>query len=315
MEMTHQQKPIRIGTRGSDLAVFQSNLVASALEKVCKRPSELVRIQSSGDLKRNAGEHVARDKKDWIVELERMLIDGSIDLAIHSAKDVPVDIEAETRVVSVLEREDPRDALLIDANNPDGLSATELLKTIGGEGVIGSASKRRRAQMLRLGLAGSVKTVRGNVPTRIQKMKEQSDLDGLVLAYSGLRRLGLEKEVSALFEIEEMLPAVHQGTLCAQYLSGNSELETALREITEPRTQLAWEAERGVIEKLGADCESCVAVYAWLQEEELCLRAQVLSSDGSRLLEESKAGSAGDAKGMGHEVGESLLRAGAADLL
>jgi hydroxymethylbilane synthase len=250
---------IRVGSRGSRLALTQAELAAARL----RRPGveiALVPITTAGDRDRSKpfGEIGARGV--FVKELEEALLDGRIDLAVHSAKDMTsTDVEGLT-VAAYLEREDPRDALCgADAIRP-GMR-------------IGTASVRRRAQLLALEPSLSIEPLRGNVETRLRKGRERR-LDAIVLAACGLDRLGLAAEIGHRFDPDELLPEAGQGALALQVRSGEEELAAA---VDDPETRRRVEAERGCVAAIGGGCLAPIAAH----HDGEALTALVAAEDGS----------------------------------
>jgi hydroxymethylbilane synthase len=269
---------VRIGTRGSALALAQARLADAALGG----GHEIVAITTSGDRDR-----AAQDKAKWVRELERSLLAGDVDFAVHSAKDVPSELPGGLALVGALEREDPRDALC------GRLS-----------GRVGTSSPRRAAQ-LRATVEGlEVVEVRGNVDTRLRKLAD-GEYDGLVLAAAGLRRLG---RADAIDELLELVPAAGQGTVV---LEGPAGLDLGLA------GGPGWDclrAERALVRELQADCHSAVGAHAVAAGDgRLHLRAWVGAQDGSAWVADALDGDDPDA--LGTEVARRLLAAGAGGLL
>ena len=266
---------IRLGTRGSALALAQARWVAERLDG----EAELVEITTAGDLARDIG-----DKSRWTGALERALLAGEIDVAVHSAKDVPIELAAETAIVAVPAREDPRDVLV-------GAASLEALPP-GAR--VGTSALRRRAQVLALRPDVEVVELRGNVDTRLRKLAA-GEADALVLAAAGLARLGREDVAGAPLPF---VPAPGQGCLLLQARDG-----LALPELDEPAARAALLAERAVAAALGASCHTALGVHA----EGGRVRAWAGLPDGSEWLQDEADGP--------EAVAERLLAAGAETLL
>jgi hydroxymethylbilane synthase len=270
---------VRIGTRGSALALAQARLADSALGG----DHEIVAITTSGDRDR-----AAEDKAKWVRELERALLAGEIDVAVHSAKDVPSALPEGLALVGALEREDPRDALC---------------GRLGGR--VGTSSPRRAAQLRALVEGIEVVEVRGNVDTRLRKLAD-GEYDGLVLAAAGLKRLGREDDIDAL--LDDLVPAAGQGVVV---LEGRAGLDLGLDAGSAWRCLLA---ERAVVRELQADCHSAVGAHAVPGElHGLVLRAWVGAQDGSAWVTDELDGE--DPEALGTLVARRLLAAGAGELL
>jgi len=299
-----------LGTRGSALALAQSEIVARALRAANPLfETETRTVVTSGDRKQGTEQAASGDKKDWIAELESELLAGTIDFALHSAKDVPLDIEAQTALIPLLERENPKEMLLSRIAGPVS-SISEIPKN----SVVGTASLRRHAQIAALRPDLRVIPIRGNVPTRISKL-HSGECDFLVLAGAGLRRLGIDLSQAAEIGFEELLPAVNQGILVAQIRSDDTQTGTILRSLVHRPTAQVFLAEREVIGLLEADCHSAVAVLAQASGELMQLRAEVYSHDGKTRVTAEAIGAGSGVEELGRQVGNDLLRRGAKALL
>ncbi len=314
---------LRLGTRRSALALAQTNTVIRRVQEASPGLNcEIVEVVTSGD-KKQKDVHAARDKKEWIVELEHELLSGSIDAAVHSAKDVPIDIEPGTSLCSVLQRESPFDAYVLAPDIKKGEQGAQTPLSFLPKGAcVGTASARRKAQLNSLRPDLRVLPVRGNVPTRLQKLKDSEELDALVLANAGLNRLGLESERSGVFSPDELLPAVNQGILAVQFRTSDTKVQNYFSSLVDAGTELAFLAERRLIERLGADCRSCVGVFAEIDSsEQVQFFATVFSPNGERTLEASRGcslnewHSANEGEGVVDSVADDLLARGARELL
>jgi hydroxymethylbilane synthase len=282
---------LRIGTRGSALALAQARWVAERLEG----EAELVPIATSGD--RTAG----GDKGRFVKEIEEALLAGEVDLAVHSAKDVPAELPDGLSIVGVPERADPRDALC-GAESLDGL----------GEGaVVGTGSLRRRAQLLALRSDLEVRDLRGNVDTRLRKLAE-GEYDAVVLALAGLERLGRSGEGAPL---DELVPDAGQGCLVLEAKTDDGEVAGQAARLTDGDSLTCLTAERALVAALDADCHTPVGAYAeLLGEGGLRLTAFVGQPDGSHWIRDAVEGDAAEPAELGREVAERLLAAGAGPL-
>jgi len=303
---------IRIGTRGSKLALAQAKMVEDVLVNLGQRV-ELVLIKTLGDRKQGTSFAGVSDKKEWIYDLEVALLHGEIDLAVHSGKDVPVGIEKGTKLSSCLKRATPQDVFIGKINKETGKRLK--FSALQDGDIVGTASLRRRAQLLRLKPGLSVREHRGNVPTRIEKLDNDSSLAGIVLAHAGILRLGLETLEVYPFSFDELLPAVCQGTLAAQYREEDTGVEGVVIKTRDSYTERSFQAERNCVAVLEADCDSALSVFAEVLEENTFLRARVLSGDGTECLEEVLIEKRGNEVKQGKLVGETLLGRGARRLL
>jgi hydroxymethylbilane synthase len=279
---------VRIGTRGSALALAQARQVAALLGG----SHELVEVTTSGD--RGGG---VSDKERWVRELDAALLSREVDCAVHSAKDVPAQLALGTAIAAVPERADPRDALC-------GASSLAALD-VGAR--VGTSSLRRTAQLRALRLDIEVVALRGNVDTRLRKLAD-GDYDAIVLAAAGLGRLGRGNEGVAL---EELVPAAGQGCLAVTTRAGEESLVGAIDHGASRRALLA---ERSVVRALDADCHTPVGAHASsLPDGRLALRAFVGAPDGSAWVRDELEGD--DAEELGAEVAQRLLAAGASEVL
>jgi hydroxymethylbilane synthase len=280
---------MRIGTRGSALALAQARLVAERLGE----SAELVTITTSGD--RGAVD----DKSRWVSELERALLEDRIDLAVHSAKDVPTEMSEGLELVAVPERADPRDAIC----GAPSLAALEPGATIG------TSSLRRAAQLRAVRPDLEITPLRGNVDTRLRKLAG-GEADAIVLALAGLQRLGRGSEAGGI--LDELLPAAGQGALALQARAGALDADT-LAPVTDPDAFTCLQAERELVHGLGASCNTPVGAHArTLPDGGLELRAWVGVPDGSKWLADTVQG---PAAGIGASCAGRMLAAGAAGLL
>lgn len=282
---------MRIGTRGSALAVVQAEWVAARLPG-----AELITITTSGD----RGDRIS-DKSRWVSELERALLDGRIDVAVHSAKDVPAELAEGTVLASIPPREDPADALC----------GFESLEAVPAGARIGTSSLRRAAQLRALRPDLGVVELRGNVDTRLRKLAEH-EVDALVLAMAGLRRL--ERSSAAGARLDQLVPAAGQGALALQTVSGSAAHE-ATQALSDPEATACVTAERDLTRALGASCQTAVGAHACPHGSEpgqLELTAWVGLPDGSEWISDSFT-AAPDR--VGAEVAERMSAAGARELL
>lgn len=303
----------KIGTRGSQLALAQCDLLVKNLKQIFPDfEFEIVKIKTSGDLKQGTALAAQGDKKDWILQLELAVLDGSIDFALHSGKDVPCDIEAGTQLLSILQRHNPKD-IFIGKLDPK-TNQRKSFKTLTDNAKIGTASLRRKAQLLRHNPKFEIIDHRGNVPTRIQKLDQSAELDGIVLARAGVERLDLKIQFE---EIDCILPAVNQGTLVVQF--AKTEIKTILEQLIDSETQSCFEAERTCINILEGDCNSCIGCYATIDpsnhSKKLKLQVRVLSQDGQKFLQVESSAEINQAQILGSKLANELLELGARQIL
>lgn len=308
------EAPLRVGTRASALARAQSGLVADRftewLSSRSGRRTELVTVTTEGDvnlrpLTEFGGAGV------FVSALREALLAGEVDVAVHSLKDLPTAPAPGITLAAVPAREDPRDAVVAR----DGLTLAELPS--GAR--IGTGSPRREAQLRALGLGFEVEPVRGNVGTRIGYVTE-GKLDAVVLAYAGLRRLGLGDEVTEVLDPLQMLPAPGQGALAVECRDDDPELAEQLREaLDDPATHAAVSAERSLLAALEAGCSAPVGALAEVAlgegGEEIWMRAVAAAVDGTQIVKMSTSGAVSDAIGLGTALAEDMLADGASALL
>ena len=290
---------LRIGTRRSALALAQARLVADALGG-----GELVEIVTSGDRGAPGG-----DKSRWVAELERALLDGEVDIAVHSAKDVPGELAEGLAIAAVPERADPRDALVLGAGAPgDPLASSpgDALAALPPGARVGTSSLRRMAQLRAAREDLEVVPMRGNVDTRLRKLAE-GEFDALVLAAAGLERLDRIEEASAFFSCEVFVPAAGQGALAVEARAGGEELVSAI-DHAESHDRLR--AERAFTQAIGASCHTPVGAHRGRRGS---LVAFVGLPDGSRWIRDRLEGD--DPETLGRELAERMLAAGAGELL
>jgi hydroxymethylbilane synthase len=282
---------LRIGTRRSALAMAQTQMVASAIEEA-GTPTELVPIVTAGDRGATAEVSPAGLKGLWVEEIVGALREGRIDLAVHSAKDLPAEDDDDIVLGAVPERESPLDVLV----TRDG----ELARG----GVVGTSSLRRQAQVFRWRPDALLKDLRGNVDTRLRKLAE-GEVDAVVLAAAGLLRLGIVPEHAAPMSVAEMIPAPGQGCLGVQARAGDRTTLDALAPLEHPDSRLALEAERALMRRLGGGCALPLGATAWIEEGRVRMVAAAFTPAGER-----EARTAVDA-----ETPEAVAELAALDLL
>jgi hydroxymethylbilane synthase len=310
------KKTVKIGSRPSDLALRQVQLVIESLRPQFPETTFIVvPMRTTGDIRRDTLNLNVKDKKEWVIELEQQMVSGEIDFAIHSAKDVPLQLEPGTKITTVLKRIISSDVMLYTAHKDLPCPRSNLPMLPPGANV-GTSSKRRRSQILRLRPDLCVTLCRGNVPTRIAKLRDDKMYDAIVIAGAGLERLGLhDNPLSYVFSPDEMLPAVGQGTLVAQYPGHNHEIESLLSKAVHTKTQIEYECERSFVHVLGADCHSSVGVFAKVRNNGISISGRVLSDDGFEYIEDTMEGDVVDSVSIGKKLGTSLMKKGASSLI
>jgi hydroxymethylbilane synthase len=290
-----------LGTRGSALALAQARETRRRLAAAHGWDEARVAIaviRTSGDLIQDRPLAEAGGKGLFTKEIDSALLDGRIDFAVHSAKDLPTALPDGVALVGFLPREDPRDAFV--SKLADSIAA------LPPGARLGAASLRRRAQALRLRPDLRVELLRGNVETRLKKA-ESGAIDATLLAMAGLKRLGLAHRARAALDVETFLPAVGQGAIAFAARRGDARTLEALAAIGDAETATALAAERAYLAELDGSCRTPIAGYARLEEGRLTLRCQVLREDGSESFEARVAGAPADAARLGAEAGRELL--------
>ncbi len=285
-------KRLKLGTRSSPLALAQAQLVADALGG-----AEVVPV-SSGD-----GE--VGDKERFVRGVERALLDGKVDLGVHSAKDLPSDRPDAVRLVGVVGREDPADAYLGDASSLDGLPPGSR---------VGTASLRRRSQLLALRPDLEPIELRGNVDTRLRKLAE-GEYEGIVLAAAGLRRLGREAEIAFRFGVEELTPSGGQGSLALEARRGDADAAEAGARVSDHDALVELTAERAAVTALDATCYTPVGICARLADDRLEIVGYAGLPDGSEWVRDRLAGDPEQPAALGEMLAERILSAGGREIL
>jgi hydroxymethylbilane synthase len=301
---------LRLGTRGSALALAQSQIVADTLTARTGRAVELVRIQTAGD--RSAAPVAQLGVGVFVSSLRDALLAGEIDFAVHSYKDLPTALPPQLLIAAIPEREDPRDALLAR----DGLTLTEL----PSGSTVGTGAVRRIAQLHALGLQLQVTPIRGNIDSRMARVfGPEADLDAVVLARAGVVRLGRAAEITETLDPMLMLPAPAQGALAVECRADDADLVELLGALDHAPSRAAVVAERAMLATLEAGCSAPVAAHAELAEgeqgDEIYLRGAVISTDGARAIRLSRTGTPADAAEIGKALAADLLDAGADTML
>ena len=293
-------RPLVIGSRGSKLALWQAEQARARLQALNPQIQvEIEIIKTTGDVK-NEPLSVIGGKGVFTKELEDALLDGRIDIAVHSLKDLPTVLPDGLSISAICEREDARDALVLRAGSEGGS-----LMDLPRGAVVGTSSQRRLAQLKALRGDVVVKDLRGNVDTRIRKLDE-GQYDAVILASAGLVRLGLHERISARIEIGEMLPAVGQGAIAIETRADNDfAVQTASR-LEHRETRLACLAERAFLRGLGGGCQLPIAAHAILDDGLLKLAGLVAKPDGSEILRDSLSGSPDDPEALGSSLASHL---------
>lgn len=301
------RKQVRAGTRGSALALEQSRWVLEQLKAANPDVDfRLVKIKTQGDIIQHLSLDQIGGKGLFVKEIEKALLDGTVDLAVHSLKDLPTDIPEGLTLGAISRREDPRDVLVSGRWG----SLDELPRGA----TVGTSSLRRVAQLLHYRPDLEMLPLRGNINTRLRKL-EQQGLDGIIVAAAGLARMNLLHRVRQWIPVEISLPAVGQGSLAIEVRDGDRDILALVSHLHHPRTALSVRAERAFLARLGGGCQVPAGALGDWQDGVLRLQGMVASPDGSRLFRSEAAGSPGDPEGLGQRLAEELLARGAGEVL
>jgi hydroxymethylbilane synthase len=296
-----------IGTRGSQLALWQAEWVQGQLKQIAPDLSVVLkRIQTSGDKIQDVPLAKVGGKGLFVKEIEEALLRKEIDLAVHSMKDLPAVLPTGLTIICVPEREDPRDALLTrDGKKLDALP-------LGAR--VGTSSLRRQSQLLHVRPDLQIEMLRGNVDTRLRKLQE-NHFDAIVLAASGLKRLGWDAHITECLPVDVSLPAIGQGALGIEGREDDGFVRNLVAKLEHQQTRATVMAERALLQRLEGGCQVPIAGHAVLQGESLILDGLVASLDGTRYVRHSLSGSMSEAESIGTKVAEELLDRGAQPIL
>ena len=298
---------IRIGTRGSPLALAQARMTQAALAAAhgwSEDEIEIVTIRTSGDRIQDRPLSEAGGKGLFTKEIEEALLAGTVELAVHSAKDMPTVLPDGLMLAACLPREDVRDAFIS--------RRAASLRSLPQGAVVGTASLRRQAMVQRLRPDVSVVPLRGNVETRLKKL-EAGEVDATILALAGLKRLGLADQATALLDAQEFLPAVGQGAITIEARIDDARTRDLLARIDHADTSVALACERAFLGVLDGSCRTPIAGHAVLDGDAISFRGMILRPDGSEAYETSRAGNRRDATALGADAGAELKRRAAPD--
>jgi hydroxymethylbilane synthase len=307
---------LRLGTRGSQLALYQANTVARLITAAGGPPCELVVIKTSGDRLQERPLSEVGGKRLFVKEIEDALLRGDIDLAVHSSKDMPALLPEGLDIAGVLPREDPHDAIVLPASRATAPASLEdLIAALGQSPSIGTASVRRVALLTRLFPSAKFAPVRGNLDTRLRKLDE-GEHDAMVLAAAGLRRLGFASRISFTLPLTACVPAPGQGIIAIEIRADDDRVRRAVDAITDPTAAAALEAERGVVDALGGGCQTPIGALASpMHDDQLELVAAVVALDGSRMMRTVLTGARSEARALGVRAANELLAQGADEIL
>lgn len=305
---------LRIGTRGSPLALWQARAVAEAVQTSGGPPCETVVIKTTGDRITTRPLAAMGGKRLFVKEIEDALLQESIDIAVHSAKDLPAELPDGLVIGATLRREDPRDALVTRTGGTVTNDASELMARLGPAPRVGTGSVRRIAQLSQRYPAARFMAIRGNVETRLRKL-DAEEYDVLVLASAGLVRLNLARRISARIPVDECLPAAGQGIVAIEMRGDDEATAAVLATVADPESMIVLESERAVVKQLEGDCRVPIGAHATLEHDRVTIDAIVASLDGTHVLRRRGQGPVSEAGTVGATVARQLLEDGADAIL
>jgi hydroxymethylbilane synthase len=299
-------KHLRIGTRGSLLARWQAEFVRKQLFQLAGVEGEIVIIKTSGDKQQHSALSQIGGKGIFIKELEDALLEVTIDIAVHSVKDIPTEIQPGLSFPAICRRDDVRDSLV------SGNGAT--LANLRHGARVGTGSLRRQAQLRHVRPDLDIRDLRGNVDTRLRKV-ESGEYDAVVLAKAGLDRLGSAHRISEILSPDICLPAVGQGAIGVECRAGDTETSEVLEKLHHDETRAAIIAERTLLSTLQGGCQVPLGAWARIEREELVLEACVCSVDGSQYVRQRATAPPDQARPLGEQMARLLIDAGAQNIL
>lgn len=308
-------KALRLGTRGSQLALWQARTAAALVERAGGPRCDLVVIRTSGDRLAEAPLSDVGGKRLFVKEIEDALLRDEVDFAVHSCKDMPAVLPDGLLIGAVLPREDPHDVIVLPAGAKSPATLDDLREAIGARARIGTSSVRRIAELTRSFPAASFVPIRGNLDTRLRKLDAGGTYDALVLAAAGMRRLGFADRISFSLPVDACVPAPGQGAIAIELRDGDARTREAVGAIDDPRTATAVEAERALVAALGGGCQTPIGAIATLGDDALDLRAVVVSLDGHRVVRGRDRAPGGQATWLGTRLAHRLIAEGAEAIL
>ncbi len=298
---------IKVGTRGSKLALTQTNYVVEALKKAApETEAEICVIKTSGDIMQDVSLAQIGGQGVFVKEIEEALLAGSIDLAVHSMKDVPGETPEGLTFAALMPREDARDVLVSRGNVK--------MEFMPKGAKIGTGSLRRAAQIKAMLPDINIFSLRGNIDTRLKKI-ETENLTGVILAAAGMKRMGYLEKITQYLPIELMLPAVGQGALGLQTRKGDTELAELCGKLNHPQTFAEVSAERSYLRALGGGCRLPIAAYGLLEGKRLTLEGLIAAPNGSEVIRDKVWGEIGAAEELGKRLADLILEKGGRRLL
>lgn len=301
-------KKIRIASRASKLALAQVELVRKFLEKLCPGiESSIIKISTKGDHDKSDFLYKSQSMGFFTSEVERALLDGRADLAVHSLKDLPTALTPGLVVAAIPKRESPADALIAKEK-------VSSIKDLPAGTTIGTSSLRRIAQLYMIRNDIKCVPLRGNVETRVRKVME-GRIDAIVIACAGLNRLGLNDKISAILPPKEFIPAPAQGALAVQIRADDSELAELVKQIDDKNSRIAAETERAVLETMHGGCSIPMGVYSQIQNDQITIDAIISDLEGSKYVRQSMTAPLNEAKAVAKKLAALLLTDGGQEIL
>ena len=298
-------KTIRVGTRGSRLAIAQTEIALAALRKAYPRMRfEVITISTKGDID-NRPLFTMDEKGIFEKEVNEAVRQGAVDLAVHSLKDIPSDLSDDLSVACIPKRASPNDVLV----NDNG----QKLKELAPSSVVGTSSLRRAVQLTRTRPDLNVRPIRGNVETRVKKVIS-GEYDAVVLAEAGLTRIGMKDVIVERFSVRDFVPAPGQGAIAILCRCGDKALANTLQQVEHPRSRIEVLAERALVRKIEGGCRFPLGAVAITNDDKITLYASVFSSDGNQNIRVKKVGRASEPEKLGSKVADMLVKQGAMDL-
>ena len=295
-------KKITIGSRGSKLALLYAQKVMDSIIKnthLSDRDISIKRIITKGDQLLDSRLSEFGGKGLFVSNIEKELQEKNIDLAVHALKDLPATETKGLITDTFLERNDPRE-ILISRNK-------KKLKELDLKSIVGTSSYRREYQIKKIRPDINCKLIRGNVDTRIKKLKEGS-YDAIVLSYAGVKYLQLENEISEIFKVEEMIPSTGQGIIAIQCRENDQEINSLLKKINHEETYKRAHAERNILKVLEGDCETAIGAHSMIYEDNITVEAELFSLDGSKRFYEKQTKNINKFKEIGNDIGQILKK-------
>ena len=307
---TDQPRTVRIGTRASELALWQTNWVAGKLrERFPAVQIEIVTIKTIGDKILDAPLSTIGDKGLFIKEIEVALLENRVDLAVHSLKDVPTLVPEGLALGAITRREDVRDVFIA---HPD--KKHKSFDDLPPGASVATGSLRRKCQLLRLRPDIRIMDIRGNLNTRFRKLGE-SDWDGMILAKAGVTRLGWSEKITEVFPADRVLPAVGQGALALEIRAADKQTKKIIGALNHDATEQSTRGERALLRRLEGGCQIPIGTYGRIEKDEFFLDAIVGTIDGKKTVRGKIHGASEDAEALGQRLAETLLAGGADEIL